>query len=173
MTNKRIITILLIEAVLLLALPITPVNADDEASTDAEVEVVPAGGMSYGAKVVDSHSTLLPVQALGEPDSQGAVILLNGWISLELKDNVSNTTTISVWAANGGWQSSNMKVYVSADGKKWKQAGREKVESGDFQRYDFTGSFGNVKYIKVERSGGLLSWLRLDAVGAKGGDESN
>jgi hypothetical protein len=90
-----------------------------------------------------------------------------------VKNNVINASTISVWADNLGWQTSNMMVFISADGRKWKQVGHEKVKKDSFQKYDFTVAFGDVKYIKVSRSGGPFSWLRIDAVGAKGGDTGN
>lgn len=166
----RIITSLLTGALLSLLLPAIPVSAGDESSVDAEVEVLPEGGMSYGASVQGFHRTLFARWALGGPDDRGALILMNGWVSIKLENTVSDAGIVSVWVANHGWHNSQMRVYVSADGRKWKQAGNEKVTTADFQRYDFTGSFGEVRYIKVSRSGGRWSFLSLDAAGAKGGD---
>jgi hypothetical protein len=167
---NKLLTTVLTRLVIVMTLTGGPVMADDETSTEAGVQVLPAEAISYGARVTGSHSALWPIWALGKPDGRGAFILMNGWISLELKKSVLNSNTISILAADMGWQHSNIKIYVSADGRKWKLAGNQKVKSREFQRYDFNGSFGNVKYIKVSRSGGPWSWLRLDAVGAKGGD---
>jgi hypothetical protein len=167
--TKQILTTIFVGLLVVLLISGAPVKAEDGTDVDVEVEVLPAGGTNYAAKVVGSRSILLPRLALGEPDGWSAFVFRNGWILLELKSSVSDVETISVWAANRGWHSSNMRIYVSADGKKWKPAGNEKVKSADFLKYDFTGSFGDVKYIKVDRSGGPWSWLRLDAVGAKEG----
>lgn len=168
----KIVTVILV-GLLVAILLVSEVSlaADDDTSVGAEVEVLPGGNISYGVRVDGSRRALFPDWALGEPDGRGAFIFLNGWISIELKEDVNNARAISVWVANRGWQSSNMKVYVSSDGYKWEHAGAETVKSIGFTRNDFTGSFGNVKYIKVNRSGGPWSFMRLDAVGAKGGDE--
>ena len=44
-------------------------------------------------------------------------------------------------------------------------------KSKNYERYDFSGAFGDVKYIRIERNL-LWSWsiMLLDAVYAKGGD---
>lgn len=186
--RKGLITVLAGLAVFLLFSGM-PATANDESTTDAKVEVLPGEAGSYGASVIESKHTLFPSSALEEPDGWGAFIFWNGYISIRLEGSVPNATTISIWASSpggrsagmnsadtnsaGSW-SSNMKIYVSADGRKWKQVGSEKVASADFLRYDFSGSFGDVKYIKVSRSGGRwLSFLRLDAVYAKGGDKTD
>jgi hypothetical protein len=168
--TKQILTIILAGLLVALMISGAPVKAEDETDVDAEVEVLPAGGANYAAKVIGLRSTILPRLALGEPDGWSAFVFRNGWILLELESSVSDVGTISIWAANRGWHFSNMRIYVSADGKKWKPVGNEKVESADFLKYDFTGSFGSVKYIRVYRNGWPWSWLRLDAVGAKGGE---
>ncbi len=166
---KKSLTTVLFGLLVLLLLYGTPAIADDETTTEGVVEVLPGEAGSYGASVIESQRTLFPSSALGEPDGRGAFIFWNGWISMELEGSVLNAHTISIWAANRGWWPSNMKIYVSADGSEWMQVG-EKVVSAGFLRYDFSGSFGDVRYIKVSRSGGRWSFLRLDAVCAKGGD---
>ncbi len=170
MNIKKLITAMLAGLLVVLLVSGAPVKADDETDVDAEVEVLPGGGISYGANVVEFRSVLFPRWALGEPDGWGAFIFRNGWVSIELENNVPDASLISIWAANIGWWPSNIKIYVSADGKRWKHIGNEKVTSANLLRYDFTGSFGDVKYIKVVRNGWPWSWLRLDAVGAEGGD---
>jgi len=167
---RKSLTTVLIGLLVLLLVSGMPVMADDESSTDAQVEVLPGEAGSYGISVIESRRTLFPSSALGEPDGRGAFILWKGWISMELEDSVLNAHTISIWAANSGCGASHMNIYVSADGSTWTQVDKEKVVSADFLRYDFSGSFGDVRYIKVSRSGRRWSFLRLDAVCAKGGD---
>ena len=146
------------------------VVASDESSVDAEVEVVSAGEESYGARVIDSSQVLLPRLALSEPDSLGACIFRNGWIVIKLGGTVADASMVSIWGADIGWQHSNVKVSVSNDGSHWTRIANLKIENALYQRYDTTGSFGDVRYIKVVRSGTPLSFLFLDAVYARGGD---
>ncbi len=169
---KKGLTIVFTGLLVLLLVSGIPVWADDESTTDAQVEVLPEETGSYGAWVIKSQLTLFPSSALGKPDAQGAIILWNGWISIKLEDKELDVHKISIWADNNGWWNSlvGMKIYVSADGSKWTKVG-EKYISGSFLRYDFTGSFGNVRYIKVSRASWQWSILRLDAVYAEGGDE--
>jgi hypothetical protein len=169
---KKLITAVLAGLLVVLLISGAPVKAEDETDVDAEVEVLPGEGISFGTEVFGFRSVLFARWALGEPDRWGASIFRNGWLSIELENNVSDADTISIWAANRGWWPSHMKIYVSADGRKWEQVGNEKVTSAGFQRYDFTGNFGGVKYVRVNRNGWPWSWLCLDAVGAKGGDTS-
>jgi hypothetical protein len=169
-SRRKMVAAGLVGLMVFLMLPGWPVMAADETDVEAEVEVLPGGGISYGARVTGFRHTLFPRLALGEPDNWRAFIFRNGWISIRLKDDVNDASMVSIWAANRGWHYSNIRVYVSADGKKWKRVGNEKVTSADFLRYDFTGSFGNVRYVRVNRSGWPWSFLQLDAVGAKGGD---
>jgi hypothetical protein len=163
---------IMVGAILLAALLVgdVPITADDETSTDASAEVLPAGGISYGYRVTGFRNVLFPNWTLGEPDDRGAFLFWRGWLSVELEDTIANADMISIWAANSGWWSTNIKIYVSADGSKWKRIGIEKVKSARFLKYDINGNFGDVCYIKMERSGGRWSLLRIDAVGAKGGD---
>jgi hypothetical protein len=167
------ITVILAGLLVLLLMSGGLVKADDETDVGAGVEVLPGGGISYGARVTGVWNVLLAGWALGEPDGRSAFVFRNGWVSIELEGNVASADTVSIWAANSGWWPSLLKIYVSANGKQWKQVGNQKVTSSAFRRYDFTGSFGSVKYIKVCRNGWPWSWLCLDAVGAKGGDTGN
>ncbi len=147
--------------------------AASQSSTTATVVVLPQGSFSYGKFVADSEDTFMPFWSLGEPDGRGAWIFHNGWISIGLSGVINSTSVISIRADSQGWHNSHIKVYVSADGKKWKPAGNvnDMTDRGDsFRRYDFNGNFGNIKYIRVNRGGGQWSFLRLDAVYAKGGD---
>ncbi len=169
-TGYRNIAVILLAGLSALLLPATPVLAeDDETSVTAQVEVVETEDMSYGDRVANSWNTWWPAWALGKPDGWGAMVLFNGWVSTKIKDEVIGADTVVVRAANRGWWPSNLKVWVSADGRRWKPAGNTRVIGGDYQNYEFTGSFGNVKYIKIERNGGPWTWLSLDAAGVKGG----
>lgn len=144
--------------------------ASDESSVDAGVTVVSPANESYGDRVIDADETLLSWLALDEPDYLCAAVFRNGGMKMELEAVVSNADTVSIWAADVGLWHSNVKVYVSENGKRWQKIASLKVKSTENQRYDIYGSFGNVRYIKVERNGTPLSFLMLDAVRAKGGD---
>jgi hypothetical protein len=148
-----------------------PVAATDaETKTGASVEVLPGEDFTWGARVVTSRSVMFPGWALGEPDNRCAFMVVNGWISLEMENTVGDAAVLTVWAASRGWQPSNIKIFFSPDGRQWKLAGVEKARSSRIARYDITGNFGKIRYIKIDRNGGRWSWLLLDAVGAKGGD---
>jgi hypothetical protein len=167
---RNVLAVILAGLLVAVSLPATPVTADDETATEAEVEVLPGTDLSYGAWVVSSRFTLFRWRVLGEPDYRGASILWNGWAAIKLERRVPDANKISIWAGRLGWSSAVMKIYVSADGRRWRKVCSANVRSSHFQRYDFYGRFGNVQYIKVSRSGGRWSLLYLDAVGAEGGD---
>jgi hypothetical protein len=171
MNGKSIVIVLL--AVLLIVLPLSAglvYAEDDETSLEAQVEVLPAIEVSYGASVVQMRSTFFPFWALREPDWRAAYMFRNGWMSIRLESTVKNTDRISVWAAGGGWPYSRIRIYVSEDGKHWTQVKNMTVRHPALIRYDTTGSFGDVRYIKVRQSGGRWSFVRLDAVCAEGGE---
>ena len=143
----------------------------EENDVDAEVTVTSPSGESYGVDVTKSYRVLLPWWSLGVPDNSGAWILYHGWIIVELESEVHDCNQISIWAANLAWWSPLFKVYTSMDGISWHYIGNDECRSNKFARYDFTGSFENVKYIKITRTGsGKWSPVLLDAVYAKGGD---
>ena len=169
-TGCFIAAVLLLGVVLAAGLYPAPACASDESSVDAGVTVVSPTGESYGAGVAASHRVLLPWRALREPDASGAWLYSKGWISIELNTLVRNAEMVSIWGANVGWRHSNVKVYISNDGSHWKKIANLKIKNAGYQRFDITGSFGDVRYIKAERNGTTLSFLLLDAVWAKGGD---
>jgi hypothetical protein len=150
-----------------------PAAAADEASTSADVEVLPGEVFAWTARVVACRNVLFPGWALGAPDNRGAFFVMNGWLELEMSGVVNGAEVVSIWAASHGWQSSNIRIFVSPDGRQWKLAGVVKVRSSRLARYELAGSFGKVRYIKIDRNGGRWSWLLLDAVGVKGGDAGN
>jgi len=147
-----------------------PTYASDE-PIDVTVTVTSSSPESYGVSVADSSRVFLPWRALGEPDGRGAWMLQRGWVSIELESMVANCSDISIWAAKRGWRSPVFKVYASTDGSTWKHIGGGKCTTTGYTRFDFSGAFGDVKYIKVRRNAsGRWSFMLLDAVWAKGGD---
>ena len=144
--------------------------ASDESSVNADVTVVSPANESYGALVIDARETLLAWLALGAPDYLFATVFRNGGMEIELEAAVPDAAVISIWGSNVGFQHSNVKVSVSENEKRWQKIASLKIQSVENRRYDIYGSFGNVRYIKVERSGTPFSFLMLDAVRAKVGD---
>ena len=144
--------------------------ADDESSVEATVEVNGGAGEVYGDRVMSSRQVLLPRLALKEPDNRSAFMLGKAWEIIKLEETVNDAGLISIWAAANGLGASHLKVYVSKNGSRWTKADKFKVRSASFRRYDISGSFGKVRYIKIERSGSALALIRLDAVAAKGCD---
>ena len=146
-----------------------PLYASDDA-IDATVEVTSLSEESYGTGVMASSRIWLPQRALGEPDGSGAWMFQKGWIAIELEGTIA-TGKVSIWIAKRGWKSPAFKMYASADGSTWKHIGSGKCTTTSYTQYDFSGAFGEVNYIKVERnSSGRWSIILLDAVRAKGGD---
>ena len=122
---------------------------------------------SYGASVAVSFGISSSDAALGEPDGSGATMRGGGWLSIELTGMLTNCTNVSLWAAKSGGKSPGFNVYVSADGSSWTQAGSGSCTSESYTRYDFSGAFGDVMYIKVSRNGPTSAKMLLDAVWAK------
>ena len=125
---------------------------------------------SYGASVAGSFGVSSSDATLGEPDGSGAAMSRGSWLSIKLEDTITDCSDISIWVARGGRKSSRFKVYTSADGSTWKRIGGGKCTSGSYTRYDFSGAFGDVMYIKVSYDGSRSAKMLLDAVLAKGGD---
>ncbi len=160
----------LVCALLIAGQPAVPVSAE-EGDVEAEVTVSVPVKESYGASIADSSRVVLLRRALEEPDGQGALMLRQGWVSIELDGVVKDCQVISVWLAKRGWRSPRFSVYASSDGNNWTYIGDGECTSKNYERYDFSGAFGDVKYIRIERNL-LWSWsiMLLDAVYAKGGD---
>jgi hypothetical protein len=167
---RHLMTVLLAGLLLVLTLPAVQVCAEDESSMEAQVEVVSGTEGSYGGSVAGMWNTFFGFWALHEPDYYPTYIFHRGWISIRLEDSVKNTDTISIWAGNGGRPYSRVRVYVSKNGRRWTQVDNIRLTHWGITEYDTTGNFGDVKYIKVEHKGGRWSYVRLDAVWAKGGD---
>ena len=165
-----IISMSLVCIFLITGQPAVPVSAE-EGDVEAEVTVNAPVKESYGASIADSSRVVLLRRALEEPDGHGALMLRRGWVSIELDGVVKDGQVISVWLAKRGWRSPRFSVYASSDGNNWMYIGDGEFTSKDYERYDFSGAFGDVKYIRIERNL-LWSWsiMLLDAVYAKGGD---
>ncbi|MEJ2740820.1 MAG: hypothetical protein P8105_13525, partial [Dehalococcoidia bacterium] len=114
--------------------------------------------------------TFFAFWALHKPDNYPAYIFHKGWISIRLEDKVKDANTVSIWAGDGGRPYSRIKVYVSKNGRHWTQINNIKVTRWGIAEYNTTGNFGDVRYIKIEHKGGRWSYIRLDAVCAKGGE---
>jgi hypothetical protein len=171
-TGKAIIVLLSGILITFLAVQAVPAAADDgETSVQAQVEVLEKEDIIYGARVTGSWNVWMAYWALGKPDGWGAMVLFNGWISLALKTRVTDAAKVVVRVAKKGWWPCGIKVWVSADGWRWKHTGNSQVWDSDYHDYEFTVNQGNVRYIKIERTGGPWSWLSLDAAGVKGGDD--
>ena len=156
-------------AIITMALPALPASASDD-SIDAVVTVNSSVNESYGAAVTAAHYVWPTWRALGEPDKRAALIFRRGWIIIELENTITDCQDISIWAARVGWKSPHFKVYASSDGINWDYVGNGKCKSRRYTRFDFSGTYGDVRYIKVERNQ-AWSWstMALDAVWAKGG----
>ena len=136
-----------------------------EESLTATATVTSPSAESYGASVAASSQVFLPWHALGKPDGWGAWMLRRGWVDIELEDVVTDCNEVSIWARRAGWGFPRFDVYVSADGSSWIDVGSGSCTSKGYTRYDFSGDFGDVEYVKVRRNGsGRWSMMMLDAV---------
>ena len=122
---------------------------------------------SYGERVNKSYRVSYPDRALHEPDNVGAVIRKKGKIGMELNGTVKDCKNVSVWVA--ARRRSKFNVYVSEDGTNWTKIGSGICKSKQYRQYDYTGEFGDVKYIGYTRTdrGGRRSIMLLDAVHAE------
>jgi|GEM_PF-2864718 len=173
-SNQILIAYCVLLACLVLSLGVPPatVRADNTASVVGSVTVVSIG--SYGARVVDSATVLWEREVLGQPDKRGAWIFERGWISIELKSTVKKCKGISIWAVRLGWRAPHFDVYASTDGKRWRLIGTGTCSSSSYVEYTFAGTYGDVRYLKVNLEE-IMRWLpaimTLDAVQARGGDD--
>jgi hypothetical protein len=171
MKKLNIVIILVLFCLLLIITqPALWVIADDDTSVDAEVTVVDSTEGSYGAWIIWSYNVWSPRMALREPDQYGAMFYNNSRMIIRLENNVEDSTTLKIWAANFGWWKSRLSVYYSADGKEWKYAGNIRPNGPTPVLYYFKGDYGDVEYIMVNSIGLGWSFGILDAVGAEGGD---
>ncbi len=127
---------------------------------------------SYGDSVYFKENVSHTSKALGEPNNQGALMLWNATIAIELEETIPECEKVSVWVRKVAVRPSTFEVDVSSDGTNWTTIGDARCYSWRWQRFDFTNDSGNwedVKYIKIAKPG---SWRKpklmgLDAVYAE------
>ncbi|MEA1945292.1 MAG: CARDB domain-containing protein, partial [Euryarchaeota archaeon] len=123
----------------------------------------------YGDSVYAKKNTRIAWRALGEPDNRGAILFRNAKIAIELEETLPACKNVSVWVRKVGFRTVNFDVAISSDGVSWTTIGSETCNSRRWTEYDFSGDFGDVRYIKVTKPG---TWWKprivgLDAVYAK------
>ena len=144
----------------------------DDTSVGASVTITGEAAESYGGSVVTAESVLFPHHTLGEPDNRGAYLYREASLVIELENPVSSCDTLSVWAARRSFWSPEFTVYISADYASWQEVGTVKCSSVRYTRFDFTGSYGEVRYvwIDVSKQPRRFNMFAIDAVWAKGGE---
>ena len=136
---------------------------DSDKSVTAHFSEITGLTESYGDRVKASKRVKNPDFALNEPDEKGAKIKRNGKIKIELNGTIKDCDTVSIWASG---KKTKFKVFVSEDGTNWTKIGSKKCRSNHFEQYDFTGDFGDVRYVKYKRidNGRVKPKMFLDAV---------
>ncbi len=153
----------------LLLLPLahaTPV-AGDELPLGVTVTVVAPADQAYGAGIADAHRALYGEHALGPPDGQGAILLNGGQLVVEFADVVADCRAVNVWATQAGWGRAGLTIHASADGRGWRRLGAAEAWDGSAP-LTLPGDGGEVRYLRLSRTGGWLAVLLVDAVGAEG-----
>ncbi|MDY6932355.1 MAG: hypothetical protein SVJ22_10635, partial [Halobacteriota archaeon] len=142
---------------------LTTIEIDSDKSVSAHFSEMSGELESYGYEILSFKKVKNPELALEEPDDEGAKIKKNGKIKIEFASEIEDCDTVSVWASG---KSTKLEVFVSEDGSNWTKIGSKKCISDDFEEYNFTGNFGDVRYIKYKRTdnGRSNSKMFLDAV---------
>ena len=125
---------------------------------------------SYGESVRYETNVWRSNRALDAPDNIGAFMYRNSEIAIELDDTIQECEKVSVWVRRFAFIPSSFDVAVSSDGENWTTVGSETCYSFRWTRYDFTGDWGNVKYIRIIKPGEPRrpKLMGLDAVYAVG-----
>jgi hypothetical protein len=149
----------------------TPALVQSDDSVEGSFSV-PEPSESYGFRVVNSALTLFSGQALGTPDRSGAWLLRRGSIVLEMERSVEDCREVNVWLLRIGLRTATFTVSVSQNTRKWRQIGQKQVSSAAYREFTFNGSFGDVKYVKVNfvSASSLINVISLDSVRAEGGE---
>ncbi|MFC1945870.1 hypothetical protein ACFLW1_01580 [Chloroflexota bacterium] len=175
MKGVGIIRVVLLAVVLTSLMPLHGMPANgvlaSEGSMEAGVTVTGGADESYGGSVISSQNVLFSQRTLGEPDGWGAYLFREASLVVEMENVVADCEQFSVWAARRSFWSPRFDVYVSADGASWNNIGSGKCKSVRYTRFDFTGSFGEVRYVWINLSEQprRFNMFALDAVWAKGG----
>lgn len=143
--------------------------ADYTRSEKKTVTVVEDYIESYGESVYYKKNVRLAWRSLEEPDNKGAILTRKARIAIELEETVPGCNNVSVWVRKLAVRKVKFDVYVSSDGTDWTKIGSETCKFGWWKRYDFSGEFGDVRYIAIKKPG---TWWKprimgLDAVYAK------
>ncbi|MHB1007624.1 MAG: hypothetical protein ACYC3S_18580 [Chloroflexota bacterium] len=176
MPTKRVVGLAVNSSLVVLALAVAiaalggfaPVARGAEGMIEASVTVVEPARDAYTSAVLGCTRCLRAEAATGAPDGESSILFHNGEIELTLSQPIFACDRLTIWAAGIGWGPSHYRVFVSADGKHWRDVGR--IEMGGQSAPDIVvDEFGTVRFIKVVRSGWALGAVLLDAIRAEGG----
>ena len=125
---------------------------------------------SYGESVRYETNVWQSNRTLDEPNNRGAYMYRDSEIAIELEDTIPECEKVSVWVRRFAFIPPSFDVAVSSDGENWTTIGSETCYSFRWTRYDFTGDWGNVKYIRIIKLGEPRrpKLMGLDAVYAEG-----
>ncbi len=145
------------------------VDEIDETNNCLENTFAVEGAQSYGGSVYSSKNVVLGWNALGEPDDFGAIFFRNAKIAIELEETVPASKNVSIRVRKVAVHPTSFDVLVSSDAVNWVTIGSGTCDSRMWTEYDFSGDFGDVKYIGIRKPG---KWWRpkimaLDAVYAE------
>ena len=145
------------------------VDEIDETNNCLENTFAVEGQQSYGGSVYSSKNVILRWNALGEPDDFGAIFFRNAKIAIELEETVPASKNVSIRVRKVAVHPTSFDVMVSSDAVNWVTIGSGTCDSRMWTEYDFSGDFGDVKYIGIRKPG---KWWRprimaLDAVYAE------
>ena len=97
-------------------------------------------------------------------------MMRNAKIAIELEESIPECENVSVWVRRIARRAPTFEVYISSDGSTWMPVGSAACTSFAWTRYDFTGDWGDVKYISIRKTGGgwMPKLMGMDAVRAEG-----
>ncbi len=145
------------------------VDESDETNNCLENTFAVEGEQSYGDSVYAKKNVRIAWRALDEPDNRGAILFRNAKIAIELEETVPACKDVSIWVRKVAVHPASFDVAVSSDGVSWTVIGSETCNSWMWTEYDFSGDWGDVKYIGITKPG---TWwkpriMALDAVYAE------
>lgn len=168
-----LLVVLLFFAPIFLAYSIASVSFSSNASVKvssneilltASVTVKAPMTESYASMVVKSSKVTNPGNAAGAPDLTMATMRFAGSMELELDANVPVCSTVSLWVSADSLPHT-LEVYTSQNGKKWIYAGACSLTQTAYSRYDISGQFGDVRYVKVAwKNGNHIGQINQDAL---------
>lgn len=164
---KTMMLAFLILILVLISVGFTPIACSVEYSANVIEDEISVE--SYGKSVYAKTNTRSAWKALDEPDNRGAILFRNAKVAIELEEMIPACKDVSIRVRKIGFRTVNLDVAVSPDGTSWTTIGSDTCNTRRWTEYNFNGDFGDVRYIKVTKSGawwkpGLMG---LDAVYAK------